>query len=109
MRQVDVEADALGADVERAAVDGFHDSGTAAGRDDEVAALVDLTGSRNDPPELAGFLVEAALLQNALGTRNGAGEAGIFRRLSSDFLSGAELGLGDFARRDAGAAEYDNR
>ena len=38
VRQVDVEADALRAGFERAAVGGLHDAGPAAGHDDELAA-----------------------------------------------------------------------
>ena len=67
VRQVDVQADALGADFERAAVGGFHDARPAAGHDHEVAAAFDLAGAGHEPAELAGLVVEVALGQHPLG------------------------------------------
>ena len=49
VRQDDVEADALGADLEGAAVGGLHDAGAAAGHHDEVALLAMLAVLGDEP------------------------------------------------------------
>src|SRR5450755_4448092 len=57
VRQINVQADALAANVEGAAIDGLHDAGSAAGGDHEVAAFIDLASLGNNLPESAGLFV----------------------------------------------------
>ena len=82
VRQVDVEADAFGADFEGAAVGGFHDAGSAAGHDHELAAAIGGLGNGDEAAEFAGLVVEVALGQDPLGPLDGAAQFGIVGRLA---------------------------
>ena len=109
VRQIDVEADALGAGFERAAVGGFHDAGAAAGHDDELRAAVGLLRGRNDAAELAGFVVEVALGHDPLGPLECASDFRIVGRFLGVELGFAENGFGLLAGHDLRAAEDDDR
>ena len=77
VRQIDIEADTLGADFEGTAVSRFHDPGTAARHDHELAPSVDLAAAGNQPAELAGMVVKMALFEHALGPLERPGQGRI--------------------------------
>ena len=97
----DVEADALAADLERAAVARLHDPGAAAG--DDVDRLVERRrAARDDGGEAARLLVVAR-------HRERASAAAFRRRGVAAVARRRELALGDVGGDDAGAAEEDDR
>ena len=94
VREHDVEADALAADLERAAVAGFHDAGAAAG--DDVDRLGERRrAARDDRREAARLVVVARHRDARLGdlAAPAASPARARRR---------ELALGDLGRRRCG-------
>ena len=109
VREDDVEAEALGPDVEGAAVGRLHDARTAARHDDEVAAAVPLAGGGDDPPELARLVVVARLGEDAARHVDGAP-----RRVVAGSRRGLRLGLGEAPQAfgpldDSRPAEDDDR
>jgi hypothetical protein len=104
----DVEADAFGADVEGAAVGGFHDAGAAAGHDDQVALVVCLAVVGDHPAELARLVVEVALGEDAFGADDRPLSLRIVGQALCLHLRLGQTGLGDFTGNDLRAAEdYD--
>ncbi len=79
MRQIDVEPERLRADVESAAVGGFHHPGPSAGHDHHLAIFGLFACLADQPPELARDLVIMALGENALGDREPAGDCFLTR------------------------------
>ena len=75
MRQFDVQANGLGADIERAAVGGLHQTGPAAGRDHEARRR----RGADQAPEFARYVIVAAFAEDALGGRQAKQQAEIFR------------------------------
>ncbi len=92
--------------VEGAAIGGFHDAWPAAGHDDAVLVGACVVGQAHDAAELAGHLVIAAILKDALSHRKPAGEgfvAGGGGKLRSQCI---HLALGGVGFADARAAEH---
>ena len=79
MRQIDVEPDRLRADVEGAAVGGFHYPRPSAGHDHHLAIFGLFACLADQVPELARDLVIMALGENALGDREPAGDCFLTR------------------------------
>ncbi|MGA7325550.1 MAG: hypothetical protein WBX25_13935 [Rhodomicrobium sp.] len=72
MRQADVETGRLGADVERAAIGGLHDTWPTAGHDHRVLPLGGLVLDINEAAEFPGHVIVMALGENALCDRQAA-------------------------------------
>ena len=107
--QGDVQPHRLGADVVRAAIGGFHDPRPAARHHGEVGLALGVAVLRDQPGELAGHVVVAALGHDPLGLGHRPltrGIAGLFGQLPLGLLQAA-MGLGRF--HDPRAAENHDR
>jgi hypothetical protein len=67
MRQVNIETDGFGFDVEGTTIGGLHDPGSAACHDDPVLPVGGLARRAHEAAEFASHLVVVALRQDTLG------------------------------------------
>ena len=109
VRQIDIEADRLGADVERAAVGGLHHAGTAAGHHRDALVSGPAARLAHQPAERARHVVIMALGENALGDGDAARQFGISRLARKRHTQRLEVATRHARLADAGRAEHHDR